>query len=181
MQQFFIEAIASPQLSKEQLRQCKTVLRMKQNDTVRLVDRQGCGVLAKFSDETLETFEILEPLHFPKKKIKTKLIMSLIRAEALELTIQKAVELSVDEIIFYQAQHGVVRDYGKKTERKLARFKEIAKEAAEQSHAQYVPKIGPIITLNQLSSYDADIKLIADVNQDHFAHQRISKCIISFT
>lgn len=175
MQQFFIDTIENAQLSKAQIRQCKTVLRMNKDDMIRIVDKNGKGYLARFENDNLDQLILVEPLVFPKKKAKVTLIMSLIRAEALELTIQKATELAVDHIIFYQAEHGVVRDYGKKTERKLERFATIAKEAAEQSHQQFMPQIGPIISLDEIGDHLAELNLIADVRQDCYADKLVKE------
>ena len=173
MQQFFIDSWQNPTLNKEQIRQCKTVLRMRQGDEIRIVDKKGQGYYARFTTDDCDKFEIGEAITFVQKEIEITLLMSLIRAEALELTIQKATELGVDRIVFYQAEHGVVRDYGKKTQRKLERFALIAKEAAEQSHQQTIPEIGPIIDQRQIDSYLSDLNLLADVHQDDYVHKMI--------
>ncbi|CAM3571150.1 RsmE family RNA methyltransferase [Erysipelothrix urinaevulpis] len=143
MQQFFIESLDDPRLSKEQIHQCQKVLRMKPGDRVRLVDKQEQGQVVEFKDDTYQNFEVIETLQFPKKKINKVLIASLIRSERLEWLIQKACELGVDAIYLYKSDHGVVRDFGQRTDRKLQRFNEIAKEASEQSYREKaVPVIG---------------------------------------
>ncbi|WP_342621341.1 RsmE family RNA methyltransferase [Erysipelothrix sp. P66] len=171
MQQFFIESIEDLQLSADQLHQCRKVLRMQEGDSIRLVDHMGNGVIATFLDDTLTQLKVQESIVWAKKKYKLRIVASLIRSERLEWMIQKACECGVDEIVLYQSQHGVVRDFGKRSERKMERLNLIAKEASEQSYRQYeVPVLG-IATLNELPQYQSDLNLYADIgNQPHLIH-----------
>ncbi|AZK44226.1 16S rRNA (uracil(1498)-N(3))-methyltransferase [Erysipelothrix piscisicarius] len=171
MQQFFIESIEDLQLSADQLHQCRKVLRMQEGDSIRLVDHMGNGVIATFLDDALTQLKVQESIVWAKKKYKLRIVASLIRSERLEWMIQKACECGVDEIVLYQSQHGVVRDFGKRSERKMERLNLIAKEASEQSYRQYeVPVLG-IATLNELPQYQSDLNLYADIgNQPHLIH-----------
>ncbi|AMC93390.1 16S rRNA methyltransferase [Erysipelothrix larvae] len=166
MQQFFIDDIDNPSLSDDQHHQIKNVLRMKQNDTVRLVDAKGNGVLARFNTNALDSFDILEPLTFYKKKYRIRIVASLIRSERLEWMIQKACECGVDEIILYRSDRGVVRDFGKREARKLERLQLIAKEASEQSYRQFPVSVSGIIESKDLKSTLSDFNLYGDTS-DH--------------
>lgn len=161
MQQFFVESIDPPRLSKEQIHQCKNVLRMKENSMIRLVDDSGKGVLARFTDSALTHLEVVESLSWMQKRYKLHLTVSLIRNERLEWLIQKATECGVDTLHLYRSDHGVVRDFGKREQRKLERLQSIAIEAAEQSHRQFYPKIEGILDLDDIhktsETYYADI------------------------
>lgn len=170
MQQFFIESITDAKLSPEQLKQCLKVLRMRQNDLVRLVDSSGKGGVFKFNDDSLESLDLIEPIEFIERPIKIRLIASLIRNERLEWMIQKACELGVDEIILYSAQHGVVKDFGARTDRKLERLNTIALEACEQAYRQHAIKVSGIIDLKDLASYKSEQNFVADVNVGVLPH-----------
>lgn len=68
MQQFFVEELKAPWLDKKQRQQCLKVLRMRKGDRVRLVDSKGNGVIAEFTQDDLETMEIVESITWPEKK-----------------------------------------------------------------------------------------------------------------
>ncbi len=169
MQQFFVEELKAPWLDKKQRQQCLKVLRMRKGDRVRLVDSKGNGVIAEFTQDDLETMEIVESITWPEKKRKLRIIASMIRNERLEWMIQKACECGVDEIVLYSAQHGVVRDFGSREDRKLERLNLIAKEACEQSYRNIqVPVIKPI-EINEIKSYMSDLNVFADIGEaPHF-------------
>lgn len=170
MHQFFIESSKNPSLSPEQLKQCLKVLRMRANDQVRLVDQEGVGGIYEFVDNSLETLKFIEAIHFTERPIKIRLIASLIRNERLEWMIQKACELGVDEIVLYSAQHGVVKDFGARTDRKLERLNTIALEACEQAYRQHAVKVSGVIELNDLASYKSEQNYVADVNVGVLPH-----------
>lgn len=181
MQQFFIESIENLLLSDEQLHQCRKVLRMQVGDKIRLVDQLGRGVIANFVDESLTKLEAEESIVWQPKKFKLRIIASLIRSERLEWMIQKACECGVDEIVLYQSQHGVVRDFGKRSERKMERFNLIAKEASEQSYRQYeVPVLG-IATMNDLEQFKSELNLYADIGDEEHLINTVTKEVSSIS
>lgn len=160
MQQFFTENF---QLSLDQIRQCKQVLRMRQGDVIRVVDAHGSGFLASFDDDSLETITLNEPIVWSTPTQKVTLIQSMIRNERLEWMLQKSVELGVDTIVLYRADHGVVKDYGKREDRKMARFQEIVKEAAEQSYRQFVPQVVGPIDKHAIKDYLSSVNVRLDI------------------
>jgi len=163
MQQFFVKDINKIEFTKEQKHQIQKVLRMQAHEPFRVVDTLGNGFICEFEDSDLSSIRKIESIHFHSKSYRLKIIMSLIRNERLEWMIQKAAETGVDEIVLYQADHGVVRNYGNKTNRKLERFNKIALEASEQSHRQFPLKVSKIINKNNLGQELSDINLVADV------------------
>lgn len=170
MQQFFIDDLAHPKLSADQLKQCQKVLRMRKGDQIRLVDANRQGGIYAFADEQLETLEHVKPIVFEENKIKIRLIASLIRNERLEWMIQKACELGVDEIILYSAQNGVVKDFGSRTDRKIERLNTIALEACEQAYRAYPVKVSGLYRLNDLKQEKTQHKFYADVNVNPLPH-----------
>lgn len=163
MQQFFVEDINKIEFTKDQKHQINRVLRMQAHEPFRVVDTHGNGFICEFEDNDLTAIKKIESIQFHLKSYRLKVIMSLIRNDRLEWMIQKAAETGVDEIVLYQADHGVVRDYGNKTERKLERFNKIAFEASEQSYRQFPLKVTKIITKKELQQEMSDINLVADV------------------
>jgi 16S rRNA (uracil1498-N3)-methyltransferase len=168
MQQFFIEDLSNPSLSKDQLHQVTKVLRMRDGDLMRLVDQKGSGAI--FSVVSVEPFrvEFKESIVFHKKAYRLKLIASLIRSERLEWMIQKACESGVDEIVLYASDHGVVRDFGNRVDRKIQRLNTIALEACEQSYRQYPVSIRGIISKSDLEFEKGTLNLYGELgNHPH--------------
>lgn len=163
MQQFFIENLEAPSLSNEQQKQCSKVLRMRKGDQIRLVDMKRQGGIFEFVDDELSNLKLIEPIVFEENKVSITLIASLIRNERMEWMIQKACELGVDRIVLYSAVHGVVKDFGARTDRKLERLNTIAFEASEQSFRSHPIKVEGVINLNDISNYQSDTNLYADV------------------
>lgn len=168
MHQFYIEDINDINLSKDQLHQLRNVLRMKKDDVIRLVDQKGIGYIAKFKNDELSEFELIEKIQFTENKVKLKLIASLIRNERLEWMIQKASEVGIDEVVLYSADHGVVKSYGKKEARKIERLNTIAFEASEQSYRQFPLVIKGVINKEDINNELSQLNLFADTNKAPF-------------
>ena len=98
-------------------------------------------------------------------------ILSLIKNDKFELTIQKLVELGVKRIVPYKSVRSVVKV---KDNKKLDRIKKIVKEAAEQSHRNIIPEVTDFADLKDLEKYKSNSnyicyeseKNIADINSD---------------
>lgn len=172
MQQFFIESLDQLKLNSEQMHQVHKVLRMRKGEQVRLVDRFGNGAICEFISDDLQSLKIVEPLTFRNKNYKLRIIASLIRAERLEWMIQKACECGVDEIVLYRSDHGVVRDFGNRENRKIERLNAIAMEASEQSYRQFRLVVKGIIDDKELENYRSDMNFFADfITENHLYHQ----------
>lgn len=175
MQQFFIEDLKDLSLNPDQIRQCRQVLRMEKGDCIRIVDQKGKGLIARFTSEDLKELEVVEELIFEEKKHQTTLVMAQIRNKALEWLLQKASELGVDEILLYPADHGVVKGYGQKNKRKAERFREIVKEASEQSYRSTIPTVKILDDLSEIFTMPNQLRLVADVKKHPFILEEISK------
>lgn len=86
------------------------------------------------------------------------LIASIIKGEHMDLVLQKATELGVNEIILLETERTIAKI---KDESKLIRFRKILKEASEQSKRTKIPTLNKIIKVNDLDKIDADLKIIA--------------------
>jgi 16S rRNA (uracil1498-N3)-methyltransferase len=115
--------------------------------------------------------------------MRITLIQGLSRSEHMDLTIQKATELGVTEILPVSCE----RSIGMKDDRalkKLERWKQIAISACEQSCRNRLPKMREISSLEDgLSRVQADIKIVLDpeasVGIRHIDQHAASVCILS--
>lgn len=80
-------------------------------------------------------------------------ILSLIKNDKFELTIQKLVELGVKRIVPYKAIRSVVKV---KDNKKLDRIKKIVLEACEQSHRNMIPEVCDFADIKDLEKYKSE-------------------------
>ncbi|KYD13801.1 16S rRNA (uracil(1498)-N(3))-methyltransferase [Parageobacillus thermoglucosidasius] len=85
------------------------------------------------------------------------------KGDKLELVIQKGTELGAASFIPFMAARSIVKWDAKKANKKLERWKKIAKEAAEQSHRGKIPDIHAPMTIDELVEFAkiADYRLFA--------------------
>ncbi|WP_141431478.1 16S rRNA (uracil(1498)-N(3))-methyltransferase [Bacillus sp. 03113] len=116
-----------------------------------ITDEQVAAKVVQWIEEASEL-----PIH-------VTIVSGLPKGDKLEWIIQKGTELGAKLFIPFTSARSVIKWDGKKAEKKLIRWNKIAKEAAEQSHRQTIPKVMDPINIKQLiqlgQSYDA--KLIA--------------------
>ena len=128
------------------------VLRKDPSYTFRLCDSEGKIFHAHLiGNKQAEILQFLDE----DNELETDLtcIMSLIKNDKLELTIQKLTELGIRRIVLYEAERSVVK---LKEEKKVLRLTKIAREAAEQSHRNMIPEICAVNSIKDLNRYKSD-------------------------
>jgi 16S rRNA (uracil1498-N3)-methyltransferase len=143
------------ELTSDEARHLREVLRLKPGDKVYVFDGKGkeflCAVhtaAREFAD--LEILEEVEPAR-PESPLKLLLAVALLKGEKFDLAVQKATELGVRQIIPLVTRHSDIRlrDEGDGLKR-VMRWQRIAIEAAKQSGRAFVPQITPPLTLAYL-------------------------------
>lgn len=89
------------------------------------------------------------------------LVASLLKGDKMDMVLQKATELGVSEIVLLSTERTIVKKRDFDTSQKLQRYSRILKEAAEQSKRSRIPELTRLITMKELKSVKADVKLIA--------------------
>lgn len=137
------------------------VMRARVGDEVEIVS-EGRVYLSQV--KCLKPLQI-ETLHVIKENNELKndvvLIVSLLKGEKLDLVLQKATELGVEEIVLLQSERSIAKIRGLDKDYKLERFSRIVKEAAEQSKRTRIPLVYRVIKMHDLPEVEADIRLIA--------------------
>jgi len=171
MQQFFIdqsiELNSEIKLNDSIAYQCIHVLRYQNNKVIRCVDQKGLLALCRIRIEHemlyATPFELLDSIS--EMKCKITLIQALIRKERWEYLLQKATELGVYRVIPIDLKRNIVHWDKNEVGRKLDRYQKIMVEAAEQSKRSYVPKVEPIIRLNDVLNYKSESNFVAYENE----------------
>lgn len=127
------------QITGEDARYLRTVLRCKKGETMQIFDGKGTSYNAII--KTVSKKEVIAQIltagqSDTESPLGIVLIQGLLKGDKMELVIQKTTELGVKEIIPAVTERSQVRDTGK-----AARWKKIAENAARQSGRICIPSI----------------------------------------
>lgn len=101
-------------------------------------------------------------------------ILSLIKNDKFELTLQKLVELGVKRIVPYKSVRSVVKV---KDNKKLDRLNKIVKEACEQSHRNIIPEVCEFADLKDLEKYKSECNYICYESEKNISDIKPAKSI----
>ena len=129
----------------------KNVLRMNIGDSflVSCGDSSDLCEIESIENETITAKIIEENYQNTNLPIKIYLFQGLPKADKMELIIQKAVELGVEEIIPTEMEHCVVKLEEKKKAAKVNRWQAIAESAAKQSKRTSIPVISDVLSYKE--------------------------------
>ncbi|MGN1344304.1 MAG: RsmE family RNA methyltransferase [Traorella sp.] len=179
MQQYFIQDKIQELIyfNDEQAHHIKNVMRMKENDIVKVVDSDEKACLVRIHyDSNKVVGQYYQAIENQMNKMKISLAMALIKKDKWEFCLQKASECGAYEIIPYVAQRSIVKIDEEKNDKKLLRWQKIASEACEQSKQNHCCIIHDILSFEELLQQEADLKLIAYENADKIAHNLANVC-----
>ena len=160
-------------LDKDVLYHLIKVLRKDQSYIFRIVDNQGKIFHAHLiNDRQAEILDFLDENNELDKDITC--ILSLIKNDKLELCVQKLTELGIKRIVLYEAERSVVK---LKDDKKVNRIRKIAKEAAEQSHRNFIPEICSASCIKDLEKYKSEQNYICYEAEKNIADIEINGSI----
>lgn len=153
MARFFIDPTQMDEdvarVEGEEARHALKVLRLKQGDTLTLLDGTGLAYdaaveaveKAGFTARITRTYQAeAEP------RTRVTLYQGLCKADKMEWIIQKCVEAGIYRIVPIVTEHCVAREGG---ENKQSRWQRIAREAAKQSGRGIIPQVAEIVPFDQ--------------------------------
>ncbi len=141
-------------IDSEDAKHISRVLRMGEGDMLTVCDSQGTDYEAEIV--SLGQQEIVCKINsksasVSEPDIKVTLFQGLPKASKMEYIIQKTTELGITEIVPAKLSRCVVKIDNKKDEsKKLDRWQKISESAAKQSGRGIIPKISPIMTLDEI-------------------------------
>ena len=163
------EGAALP-LSAERLNYLKNVLRLRDGQAVRVFDGQNHEADATLSlgkrDGSLDIGQVVS--HSVESPLQTHLLQAMGKGEKMDWVIQKAVELGVTRFTPVTTERSVVELKGERADKRHARFIDIAIGACEQSGRNFLPRIDPIMSLDEaLAQTDAALKWVLHPKPGH--------------
>ncbi len=138
-------------LSANDCNHVTNVLRMKVGDNI-LVSYQNISNLCEIielSPKSVRAKIIEENFQDTSLCIDLVLMQGLPKSDKMELIIQKAVELGVNEIIPVETSRSIVKLLGNKKDSKIARWQSIAESGAKQSKRTVIPTVSPVISFSE--------------------------------
>lgn len=177
MQQYFVDINVHSgdviALSDDILYHLVKVLRKDNTYTFRIADAMGNIYYANLISN--KECKIGEPTNENNElDCDITCILSLIKNDKFELTLQKLVELGVKRIVPYKSVRSVVKV---KDNRKIDRLKKIVKEAAEQSHRNIIPEVCGFVDIKDLEKYKSDANYICYESDRNIADIQKTKSI----
>jgi len=136
------------ELSPDESRRVRTVLRLEVDDALELFDGAGLAAPARVAElgdvVTIDVGEIREAGRAPPLCIA----QALAKGDKMELVIQKATELGAAEIVPFASARAVVKLDAAKAHERVARWRKIAQEAARQCGRADTPEIAELTDLD---------------------------------
>ena len=129
------------------------VMRAKAGQEIVVVDDNGKVARMEMTDfcETSVTLRLVEMLAADTESpIEIVLVQALLKADKMDLVVQKAVELGATKVVPLVTANCVVRYDNKKAAAKCVRWQKIADEAAKQCGRTALLKIAEVTTLKEL-------------------------------
>ncbi len=135
-------------ISGEEVKHIVTVLRMKTGDELLLCDGQGKDYTTRIvqADRSLIKTEIISQVCRALGHPRIILGQGMPKADKMDWIVQKTTELGVAEIVPLITDRTIVKI--RDEEKRLSRWRKIAREAAMQSDRPDIPRIDPIGTFH---------------------------------
>lgn len=144
----------------------KNVMRYNISDEIEVV-YEDTIYLCQIKNLTPLSLEIIETYQSDSEmNLLLTIAISLVNEQKMDLILQKITELGVSSIIPVKTERSIVKLDEKKIEKKLMRWQMICKEASEQSKRTKIPDVKKIVSINELSKMEYDIKFICSLTDN---------------
>ncbi len=173
MHRFFAQRKAGDllYLAKEDIKHFKDVLRIKDDEEVEVyIDGIGyIAILNSYTKDELSLKIISEIKEQYEPNIKITLFQSLVKSDKMDFIIQKAIEMGAYSIVPIETKRSIVKKKDIK-DKKLERYKNIAKAAAMQSKREFIPSVADAIKLDETKEILDSFDLVLIAYEDELEH-----------
>ncbi|ESS70274.1 ribosomal RNA small subunit methyltransferase E [Methyloglobulus morosus KoM1] len=147
----------------------RTVLRLKKDDAIILFNGRGgeyACVLAEVSRKTVRIKVNAWSGRSIESPLSITLGLGISRGDRMDWSVQKAVELGVNQLVPIITERCVVQLKGEKKLQRLQHWQKIVQHAAEQSGRTVLPEMTEIATLQNWVSDQHGLKMFLDPYAD---------------
>lgn len=134
----FVTNLDEPALNTDDRNHLSKSLRLRDGDPLTICDANRRWAQAEFGDQITRISDIytVDTASRPRG-----ILVALAKGSKTELVTQKATELDIDHIIFFQARHSVSRWDSNKATKSIDRLRRISREASMQSKRLTLPEV----------------------------------------
>jgi len=153
------------QLDDDSAHYVRTVLRLKKEDSLILFNGQGGEFFCKLGEVTRKTVLInIDQWHerSVESKLKVTLGLAISRGDKMDWSVQKAVELGVNQITPLLTERCVVQFKGETKPQRWLHWQKIIQHASEQSGRTELPVFNEIHYLHDWVKQQAGLKVFLD-------------------
>jgi len=146
MERFYCPDLDAGHLDEDESRHCGKVLRHVAGDFVTAFDGKGKEWKVRLTEEKGKLWHFRRATETVSAAPKSRLILAqaVPKTKAMDLILQKAVELGVSEIAPLQSDRAVSRTEAGEAEEKVAKWQTTVIEAAKQSGQNWLPQLHPL-------------------------------------
>lgn len=151
---------------QEQTHKISRVLRLRENDQIVLLDGAGLiynAQIISFFSRTVQCRLLSRRSTNTDPELKITVAQSMLKGPNFDYVLQKCTEIGVSEFVPVATKRTIVRinedDVSRDVDRKINRYQNIIRDAAEQSERGSVPVVKNLMTIEELckinlSAYD---------------------------
>ena len=153
------------ELQDTDIHHIKNVMRMSINDKIEVIYNKKIYLCLI---ESINPFQIKIVDNYQEERnldIELTIAISLVTEQKFDLILQKLTELGVHKIIPLRTERSIVKITNDKVDKKIKRWNSICKEASEQSKRTNIPIITDIMSIDDLTKLNYDIKLVASTKE----------------
>ncbi|MBR6958448.1 MAG: 16S rRNA (uracil(1498)-N(3))-methyltransferase [Erysipelotrichaceae bacterium] len=171
MRQFFLDREIKLndlcELDENQAHHVKSVLRMAEDDPVRIVDSASRAFLGclKFVDRKVFVY-IDSEADSNESPRRIVYCAAMIKKDKWETVLQKAAELGASTVVPVITRRTIIHLEDRDIKKKLERWNKITLEACQQSNRNDLCEVVEPVKLKNIDSYKQDVNLVAYENED---------------
>ena len=143
----FVDDVEAPELSADEQHHLGRVRRLRDGDPLTVGDGAGRFRPVRFGSPLQRDGDVVA---VPAPSPPLTVAFALTKGDKPELVVQKLVEVGVDRIVPFTAEHSVVRWDADKAARNVARWRVIAREAAAQAHRPWLADVSDVRMFGEL-------------------------------
>lgn len=158
-------------LAKDDIKHFKDVLRIKDDEEVEVyIDGNGyIALMNSYAKDELSLKIVSEIKDIYESGMKVTLFQSLVKSDKMDFIIQKAIEMGVYSIVPTETKRSIVKKKDIK-DKKLERYKNIAKAAAMQSKREFIPEVKEAMKLDEGKDLFSGYDLVLIAYEDEAEH-----------
>ena len=141
------------------------VMRMKKGNIVEVVYQEKVYICKIISLNPVIVEIIEEKETYNELDIKVTICQSLVKESKMDLILEHGVELGYYSFIPLETRNSIIKLNNNDKDKKVIRWQKIVHDAARQSKRNIVPKVLPVMSLEDIVKLDYDLKILLSVNE----------------